>query len=253
MISGQRFKDQFGKMGVADYDAYYALLRFRRSVRGFRNRPVSRELIEKILEAARWAPSAGNSQPWEFLVVENRKTIRNLAELYEYQMQEKKWLESTREKEMQLYVGTRPVEGKAPFRDAHCMIFVLADERWGNAFPVRTWLDKGPQHIISSMANAVFAMHCAAATLGLATQWISDFGSPWLAGMTKHVLGIPRLYKIYDTMPVGYPRYYPKPRHVKNLTDIVHYETYDAGKRRTEEDICSYIAQHIRPGLKFSI
>jgi hypothetical protein len=55
MISGQRFKDQFNKMGVADYNAYYALLRFRRSVRGFRNRPVPRELIEKILEAALWA------------------------------------------------------------------------------------------------------------------------------------------------------------------------------------------------------
>ena len=36
MISGQRFKDQFDKMGVADYDAYYALLKLRRSVRGFR-------------------------------------------------------------------------------------------------------------------------------------------------------------------------------------------------------------------------
>jgi len=108
-------------------------------------------------------------------------------------MQEKKWLESTGEKEMHLYVGTRPGEGKAAFRDADCMIFGLPDERWGASSPVRTWLDKGPQHIISSMANAVFAMHCAAATLGLATQWISDFGSPWLAGMTKHVLGIPRL------------------------------------------------------------
>ena len=57
MISGQRFKDQFNKMGVADYDAYYALLKFRRSVRGFRNKPVPRQVIEKILEAARWAPS----------------------------------------------------------------------------------------------------------------------------------------------------------------------------------------------------
>jgi hypothetical protein len=71
--------------------------------------------------------------------------------------------------------------------------------------------------------------------------------------MTKHLLGIPRLYKIYDTMPVGYPKYYPKPRHVKNLADIVHYETYDPQKRRTEEDICNYIAQYIRPGLTFSI
>ncbi len=178
MISGQRFKEKYGKKGVADYDVFHALLKFRRSVRGFRGEAVPRELIEKILEAARWAPSAGNSQPWEFVVVENKKTIQELARLYEYQMIEKKWLDATREKELRMYVGNRPVEGQAPFRNAHCIIFVLADERWGNAFPVRTWLDKGPQHIISSAANAVFAMHCAAATLGLATQWVSDFGSP---------------------------------------------------------------------------
>ena len=173
--------------------------------------------------------------------------------MYEYQMKEKKWLEGTLEKELRMYVGDRPVEDQAPFRHAHCMIIVLADERWGNAFPVRTWLDKGAQHIISSCANAVFAMHCAAATLGLATQWISDFGSPWLAGMTKHVLGIPRRYKIYDVMPIGRPTYYPKPRYVKPLEEIVHYEQYDTEKQKTEEEICEYIATHIRPGLKFSI
>ena len=253
MISGQRFKDKYAEMGVATYDAYLALLKFRRSVRGFRNESVPRDVIEKILDAARWAPSGGNTQPWEFIVVENRETIQELARLYEYQMNEKKWLEATREEELRMYVGDRPVEDQAPFRDAHCIILILADERWGNGFPVRTWLDKGPQHIISSAALAVFAMHCAAATLGLATQWTSDFGSPWLAGMTKQVLGIPRLYKLYDAMPVGYPTYYPKPRYVKSLDEIVHYEKYDLSKQKTEEEIRDYIAAHIRPGLKFSI
>jgi hypothetical protein len=103
------------------------------------------------------------------------------------------------------------------------------------------------------MANAIFAMHCAAATLGLATQWISDFGSPWLAGMTKHVLGIPRNYKIYDVMPVGRPTYYPKPRYVKPLKEVVHQNKYDANRTRTESEICEYIAAHIRPELKFTI
>jgi len=240
-------------MGVPSYEAYTALLKFRRSVRGFENKPVPRELIEKVLEAARWAPSGGNAQPWEFIVVENRETIQQLAELYEHQIKEKMWLEGSREKELQIYVGDRPVEGRAPFRDAYCLILVLADERWGHAFPVRTWLDKGQQHVISSCANAVFAMHCAAATLGLATQWTSDFGSPWLAGMTKHVLGIPRNYKVYDCMPVGFPTYYPKPRFVKPLEEVVHYDTFDPKKVKTEEEICTYIAKHIRPGLKFTI
>ena len=52
-------------------DAFLEVLQARRSIRtGFlRDKPVPDELIEKILEAARWAPSAGNSQPWEFLVI----------------------------------------------------------------------------------------------------------------------------------------------------------------------------------------
>lgn len=41
----------------------------RRSVRGFKNEPVSREILEKLIEAAIRAPSAVNTQPWEFIVV----------------------------------------------------------------------------------------------------------------------------------------------------------------------------------------
>ena len=79
------------------------------------------------------------------------------------------------------------------------------------------------------------------------------FRFAWLAGMTKHVLGIPRLYKVYDCMPVGFPTYYPKPRFVKPLEEVVHYDKYDQKKLKTEEDICTYIANHIRPALKFTI
>lgn len=49
-------------------DTYEAILT-RRSIRRFQDRPVKREQLEKLLEAARWAPSAGNLQPWVFVVV----------------------------------------------------------------------------------------------------------------------------------------------------------------------------------------
>jgi hypothetical protein len=54
--------------GAESIDAFREVLQGRRSIRtGFlRDKPVPDKLIEKILEAARWAPSAGNSQPWEF-------------------------------------------------------------------------------------------------------------------------------------------------------------------------------------------
>ena len=113
-------------------------------------------------------------------------------------------------------------------------------------------MDKGHQHIVSSLASAVLAMHLAAAALGLATQWVSDFGSPWLSGMTRDLLGIPRSYLIYDVVAVGHPTYYPKPRHVKDLDDVVHYGRYDAKKWRTDEEIRDYIVAHIRPSLKLA-
>jgi nitroreductase len=51
----------------------------RRSVRKYRDTPVPREKIIKILEAARIAPSAGHRQPWHFIVVEDKDTIMKLA------------------------------------------------------------------------------------------------------------------------------------------------------------------------------
>ena len=51
----------------------------RRSIRKFKDTPVPKEKIIKILEAARIAPSAGHRQPWHFVVVENKETIKKLA------------------------------------------------------------------------------------------------------------------------------------------------------------------------------
>lgn len=51
----------------------------RRSVRQFEVKPVEQEKIEKILRAAMQAPSAGNQQPWEFIVVEGQENLAKLA------------------------------------------------------------------------------------------------------------------------------------------------------------------------------
>jgi nitroreductase len=51
----------------------------RRNVRDFDDRPLPRELLERILEAGRRAPSARNWQPWDFVVVTDRKQLEELA------------------------------------------------------------------------------------------------------------------------------------------------------------------------------
>ena len=55
------------------------VLEKRRSIRRYKDAPVHREKILKMLEAARIAPSAGHRQPWHFIVVEDKEAIKNLA------------------------------------------------------------------------------------------------------------------------------------------------------------------------------
>lgn len=55
------------------------LVNQRESVRKYSDQKIERDLIDKCLEAARLAPSACNSQPWSFLVIENKETIKELV------------------------------------------------------------------------------------------------------------------------------------------------------------------------------
>jgi len=61
-------------------DTLATLLRSRRSVRKFQDRPVDRELVEEILEAARWAPSPHGRQPWRFAVLTTQELKLQLAD-----------------------------------------------------------------------------------------------------------------------------------------------------------------------------
>ena len=60
-------------------EAILDYLKSRRSIRKFQDKPVTDEHIEMILEAGRWAPSASNRQPWEFIVVKNREILQKIS------------------------------------------------------------------------------------------------------------------------------------------------------------------------------
>ena len=57
------------------------LLLTRRSVRKFKKEPIDMNTILRILDIARWAPSAKNLQPWEFIIIMDRNTLRDLGSL----------------------------------------------------------------------------------------------------------------------------------------------------------------------------
>lgn len=66
----------------------YDVMTTRRSIRRFKNKEPSKEMLEKLIMAASAAPSASNKQPWRFLVISNKEIISDLAVVVEKQRQE---------------------------------------------------------------------------------------------------------------------------------------------------------------------
>ena len=60
---------------MSDYEQLMGLIRSRRSIRRFSERVVSRDDLMRLLEAAGWAPSNHNRQPWKFVILEDRQQI----------------------------------------------------------------------------------------------------------------------------------------------------------------------------------
>jgi nitroreductase len=63
------------------YDDFLSLVKQRRTIRRFMPDPVPDEFVDKIIEAARWAPSGMNQQPWEFVVVKKPELKNQIADL----------------------------------------------------------------------------------------------------------------------------------------------------------------------------
>ena len=61
-----------------------SFLRTLRSVRSFRSDPVPQEVVDDVLEVARWSGSATNKQPWEILIIRERDTLRSLSSVEGY-------------------------------------------------------------------------------------------------------------------------------------------------------------------------
>jgi len=55
------------------------LVKKRRSIRKFQDKPVPEDVLVKALELATWAPNAGNSQAWRFLIVSDKKLLQQMG------------------------------------------------------------------------------------------------------------------------------------------------------------------------------
>ena len=218
-------------MNIGDLQS---LVEQRRSIRGYdASREVSDETIGTILDCARWAPSGGNGQPWEFVIVRERATRHKIGDYYLKQMEQKR--------EMDMAVrGTAKMTGDG-FRHAPVHIIILGDPRVKEAYPIRTKLEKAESHFITGLANATLLIHLAATALGLASQYVSDANSPYMETMLKALLGIPEPLRIYHLVPIGYAKSAVAAPPRRGLNELIHLERYDMSKFRSDEQMMGFV------------
>jgi coenzyme F420-0:L-glutamate ligase/coenzyme F420-1:gamma-L-glutamate ligase len=191
-------------------------LKNRRSIREYTSREVSERILETILEAATWAPSAHNAQPWRFLVVRDSALKLKLAKTMANRWKKDLAKNGVSEKDLENLVKAS-VERftKAPIVIVPCL--TMAE--------MHHYPDKRRQKIeflmgVQSVAAATENMLLAAHAMGLGACW---FCAPLFCPESlRKVLNIPSSVEPQALITVGYTAYRQEPPSRKPLKEIVH-------------------------------
>ncbi len=207
----------------------YNLAVKRRSIRKFKDTPVSHEDIEYFISCAVNAPSGCNSQCWHFVAVEDRTLIDRLA---------KETASCAR-----AFYGTGFTEANEEFlisrekatsffRNAPLVIFVFLDkmeyhdERVSKAFSEkgfskREMLDALAYPDILSIGAAIQNMLLAITEKGYGACWMND---PVIGeAQIKSLLNVRDDLRLMSVVPVGIPNYAPREKKLRNMSDVIEY------------------------------
>jgi nitroreductase len=163
------------------------VIRKRYSCRAYQDKPIEREKLEQILEAARLAPSAKNLQDWRFVVVTDKETKRKIAQA---------------------------ANNQTFLQNAGAIIVAcsVSNEvmRCGQAV--------GPIDVAIALEHIALQ----AAELGLATCWIGSF----YPEKVRPIVGMPQDIAIIELMAVGYPADSRKEPNRQAIEKVVCYEKW---------------------------
>lgn len=165
-------------------------IRKRRSVRSYQNRPVEEEKIERIMDSAHWAPSAGNLQSVEYIIVKDRETKERLA-------------------------GAAFGQGhvsEAPVNIVVCCNFSKISHYGGRGKDLYSLQESG-----ACIQNLMLT----ARSLGLGTCWVGAFSEE----KAREVLGVPENVRPVGIITLGYPNESPGSSR-RNLKDSVFLDRY---------------------------
>jgi len=162
----------------------------RRSVRKYKEDPIPEEVLLRVLEAARLAPSGKNFQPWKFIIVKDKALKKKLAEA----------------SAGQFFIARAPI------------IIV------GCGFPDNCYARMG-RYMKSWSVDVTIALEhliLQAQEEGLGTCWIGSFEEEEV----KAILNVPKEVKVLALTPLGYPDEIPRFRGRKSLDEIISFDRY---------------------------
>ncbi|MFC1494296.1 nitroreductase family protein [Thermodesulfobacteriota bacterium] len=213
-----------------EYDSFLELVKKRRSSWVFKPDPIQDESIEKIIDAARYAPSGFNSQPWEFVVIKELELRDKIRDIFSEHLPSQ---------------GLKPgMKDPLGFKNAPVLIILYGDPRVRPFAPPP--VQKSDENFLSvltsSLAITYQYMHLAAASLGYATRWFSSIKMSPIDNEIKELLGIPEEFMAYDMMAVGKTDFIPSEKKMRTLAEVIHYGRCGKDEFRTDEEIKTYFS-----------
>lgn len=171
---------------------FYEVVRTRRSIRAYKLDPVPNDVLGRILEAVRIAPSGSNRQPWKFIVIRDAELKKRLASA----------------------CGNQDFIAEAPVVIVACG----HDIGWNRGGYM------GSMSMLVDVSIAFTHLILAARAEGFGTCWIGSFDNR----KVKEILGIPEEFNVVAITPLGYPagEDFREPGSRKSLDEIVSFEAF---------------------------
>ncbi len=171
---------------------FHDVVRTRRSVRSYRSDDIPEEVLSRVLEAVRIAPSGSNRQPWRFIIVKDEEVKQRLVPACNGQS----------------WIADAPVVIVACGQDIHY-------NRGGYM---------GEMSVLVDVSIAFTHLILAARAEGLGTCWIGAFNN----SEVKKILGVPEDFNVVAVTPLGYPEGQPfkEPGSRKSLREITSTDKF---------------------------
>jgi predicted oxidoreductase (fatty acid repression mutant protein) len=183
----------------------------RRSIRKLASGVVSDETILRILEAARWAPSAGNSQPARLVVLKERNQAF-------WDFIEATFKQKLQGEQLQRALNRLPGYRAGVFSIVFFEDTTIADSQRASGMPdetVKSFAAQALGIVQANVWNAITAAGLAASNQHMNLQMEEEL---------KNFLNVPTTWKSYSIFPVGYPNEVPSEGSRRDVQDVIFFE-----------------------------